>query len=81
MPHLLPPPGTSTEYYNAMTEYAKALEQDNLELRSVGGGSRDNHTSMSEIPETATRAITTNATTLMLEEMKRDRKETAAQMK
>ena len=74
-------PGPSTEDYNAMTEYAKALEQDNLDLRSVGGESSNNHTSMSEIPETAASAIATNATTLMLEEMKRERKETAAQMK
>ena len=63
-----------------MTEYAKALDQDNLELSSVGGGS-DNHTSMRDIPETADSAIATNATTLMLEEMKRERKDTAAQMK
>ena len=30
-------PGPSTEDYNTMTAYVKALEQDNLELRSVGG--------------------------------------------
>ena len=37
-----PPPAAprpSTEDYNAMTAYAKALEQDNHELRSVGGRS------------------------------------------
>ena len=45
----------------------------------MGGGS-DNHTSMRDIPETAASAIATNATTLMLEEMKLERKETAAQM-
>ena len=63
-------PGTSTEDYNTMTEYAKALDQDNLELRSVVGGSSDNHTSLSKIPETATSAISTNVTPLILEEMK-----------
>ena len=79
-----PPPAApepSTEDYNAMTEYAKALEQDNLELRSVGGRSSNNHTSLNKIPKTTASAIATNATTLMLEEMKRERKETAAQMK
>ena len=74
-------PGPSTEDYNSMTEYAKALEQDNLELSYVGGGSSDNHTSLSEIPETAASAISTNTTTLMLEDMERERKETASQMK
>ena len=64
-----------------MTEYSKALEQENLDLRSVGGQSSDNHTSLSEIPETAASSIATNATALMLEEMKRERKKTAAQMK
>ena len=59
-----------------MTAYAKALEQDNLELRSVGGRSRDNHTSLREIPKTAASAIATNATTVMMEEMKQERKET-----
>ena len=79
-----PPPAAprpSTEDYKSMTEYAKTLYQDNLELRSVRGGSSNNHTSMSKIPETAASAIATNVTTLMLEEMKRERKETAAQMK
>ena len=52
-----------------MTEYAKALDQDNLELRSVVGGSSDNHTSLSKIPETATSAISTNVTPLILEEI------------
>ena len=64
-----------------MTAYAKALKQDNLKLRSVGGRSSDNHTSLSEIPKTAANAIATNTTTVMMEEMKRERKETAAQMK
>ena len=64
-----------------MTAFAKALEQDNLELRSMGGRSSDNHTSLSEIPETAASAIATNATTVIMEEMKREQKKTAAQMK
>ena len=63
-----------------MTEYTKALEKENLELRSVGGRSSNNHTSLSKIPETA-RAIATTATTVILEEMKRKCKETVAQMK
>ena len=63
-----------------MTAYVKALEQENLELRSVGGRSRDNHTSLSKIPETAASAISTNATTVMMDEMKQEQKETAAQM-
>ena len=55
-----------------MTAYAKALEQDSLELSYVGGRSRDNHTSLSEIPKTATSAISTNATTVIMEEIKRE---------
>ena len=50
----------------------------NLDLRSVGGRRRDNHTSLSEIPKTAASAIAPNATTVMMEEMKLERKETAA---
>ena len=45
-----------------MTAFAKALEQDNLELRSMGGRSSDNHTSLSKIPETAASAIATTTT-------------------
>ena len=63
-----------------MTAYVKALEQDNHELRSVGGGSSGTK-SLSEIPETGASTITTNATTAMMEEMRRERKETATQMK
>ena len=74
-------PGPSPEDYNAMKEYAKALEQDNLELRSMGWEISNNHTSLSEIPHTAAISIATNTNTLMLEEMKQERKETAAQMK
>ena len=64
-----------------MTAYKQTLEQDNIDLRSVGGKSRDNHTSISEIPETAASAITTNATTVTMEEMTLEHKETTAQMK
>ena len=79
-----PPPAApvpSTEDYNDMKEYAKALEQDNLELRSMGGESSNNHTSLSKIPQTTAISIATNAITLMLEEMNQECKETAAQMK
>ena len=41
----------------------------------------NNHTSLSEIPHTAAISIATNTNILMLEEMKQERKETAAQMK
>ena len=44
----------------------------------MGGGSSDNHTSLSEIPETSASAISTNTTTLMLEDMELERKETAS---
>ena len=64
-----------------MSAYAKAPEKDNLEPRYVGGRSSDNHTSFSNIPKTAASAIATNATTVMMEEMKRERNETAAHMK
>ena len=82
-PENAPPPATpgpSMDDYNAMIAYAKALEQENLDLRSVGGRSSNNHTSISEIPETATSAISTNSTTVMMEDMKRERTDTAAQM-
>ena len=82
-PENAPPPAVSrpsTEDYNAMTAYSKALEQDNLELRSMGGRSSDNHTSLSEIPKTAAIAIATNATTVMMMEMKQEQKETATQI-
>ena len=72
-------PGPSTEDYDNLTAYVKALEQDNHELRSVGGRSRKT-TSLGESPETAASAITTNATTAMMEEMRQERKEIAAQM-
>ena len=41
----------------------------------------NNHTSLNEIPHTAAISIATNTNILMLEEMKQERKETAAQMK
>ena len=63
-----------------MTNYVKALEQDNQELRSVGGRSSET-TSLSESYEVAASAIAANTTTEMMEEMRRERKETAAQMK
>ena len=47
----------------------------------MGGRSSNNYTSLSDIPETAASSIATNATTVMMEEMKLKRKETAAQMK
>ena len=43
-------PGPSTEDYEAMTSYVKALEQYNQELRSVGGRSIET-TSLSETHE------------------------------
>ena len=58
----------------------KALEQDNHNLRFVGGRSSKT-TSLSEIQETAASAIATNATKEMMEEMRRERKETVPQMK
>ena len=36
----------------------------NLDLRSVGGRSTENHTGLSEIPETAVSTIATNTTTV-----------------
>ena len=66
-------PGPSTEDYEAITAYVKALEQDNHELRSVGGRSSDT-TSLGGIQETAVSAIATNTTTKILEEMIRERK-------
>ena len=61
-------PGPSTKEYKSMTTYAKALEQDNPELRSVGGRSSEN-TSLRNIPENAASAsaIATNATMVMME--------------
>ena len=73
-------PGPSTEDYDAITTYVKALEQDNHELGSVGGRSSET-TSLSEIPETAASAIATNSTTAMMEEMIQEQKETAVHMK
>ena len=69
-------PGPSTEEYDAMTAYVKALDPDNHKLRYVGGRSSKT-TSLSEIPETSASTIATNATTAMMEEMRRERKETA----
>ena len=69
-------PGPSTGDYDAITAIAKSLEQDNHELRSVGGRSIET-TSLSDIPETAASAIATNATTAMMKEMRLERKETA----
>ena len=64
-----------------MTAYSKALEQDNLYLRSVGKRSSNNHTSLSKIPETAASAIATNTTTVMTEEIKLEQKDIVSQMK
>ena len=55
-------PGPSTEDYDAMKAYVKTLEQDNQELRSVGGRSSET-TSLSESHEVATSAIATNTAT------------------
>ena len=63
-----------------MTAYVKALEQDNQELRSVGGR-RSEMTSLSETHDVAASAVATNTATEMMEEMRRERKETATQMK
>ena len=73
-------PGPSMEDYDAMTAYVKALEQYNQELRSMGGRSSE-MTSLSETHEISASTIATNKTTEMMEEMRRERKETAAQMK
>ena len=62
-------PGPSTEDYNALTAYVKALEQDNQELRSVGGRSSET-TSISEIHEVASSTIATNTETEMMQEMR-----------
>ena len=59
-------PGPSTEDYDAMTAYVKALEQDNQELRSVGGRSSET-TSLNETHEIAASAITTNTATEIME--------------
>ena len=61
-------PGPSTEYYDAMTAYVKALEQENQELRSVGGRSSE-MTSLSETHEFATSASATNTATELMEEI------------
>ena len=63
-----------------MTAYVKALEQENQELRSVGGRSRET-TSLSETHEVAASAIATSTATEIMEEMRGYWKETAAQMK
>ena len=72
-------PGPYTEDYDAITAYVKALDQDNHKLRSMGGIISET-ASLSEIPETAASAIATNKTMAMMEEMRQERKETAAQM-
>ena len=51
-----------------MTAYVTALEQENQELMSVGGRSRET-TSLSETHEVAASAIATNTATEMMEEM------------
>ena len=71
--------GPSMEDYDAITAYVQDLEQDNHKLRSVIGKSSKT-TSLSEIQETAASAIATDATTEMMEEMRRERKDIAAQM-
>ena len=73
-------PGPSTEEYDAMTAYVKAMEQDNQEPRSVGVRSSET-TSLSESHEIDASAIATNTATEMMEDMRQERKETAAQMK
>ena len=73
-------PGPSTEDYDAITSYVKALEQNNHELRSVGGRSIKT-TSLSEIQGTTASAIATNTTTEMMEETRQECKETEAHMK
>ena len=73
-------PGPSTEDDDVITSYVKALDQYNHELRSMGGISSKT-TSLIEIPETAASSIATNATTAIMKEMRREQKETAAQMK
>ena len=59
-------PGPSTEDYDTMSAYMKALENDNQELRSVGGRSNET-TSLSETHEIAASAIATNTATEMME--------------
>ena len=55
-------PGPSTEDYDAMTAYVKALEQDKQDLRSVGGRSSETM-SLSETHEVAASTIATNTAT------------------
>ena len=43
-------------------------------MRFVGGRSSNNHTGLSKIPETSASAIATNATTVMMKDMKRGQK-------
>ena len=54
--------GSSTEDYDAMTAYVKALEQDKQDLRSVGGRSSETM-SLSETHEVAASTIATNTAT------------------
>ena len=55
-------PGPSTEDYDAMTACVKALEQDNQELRSVGGIISETKR-LIETHEVAASAIATNTAT------------------
>ena len=60
--------GPSTEDYDAMAAYVKALEQDNQEMRYVGGRISKT-TSLSETHEISASSIANNTTTEMMEEM------------
>ena len=73
-------PGPSTEDYDVMMAYVKALEQENQELRSMGVRISET-TSLSETHEVAASAVATSAATEMMEEIRQERKEKAAQTK
>ena len=65
-----PPPvplAAPTEEKDALVEYTTALEAENLELKSVGGG---DVSAVRNLPNTAASATTTNTTTALIEEMK-----------
>ena len=72
------PPAAPTSEYDALVEYAVALEAKNLELNSVGGGS--DVSEVSNLPETTASATATNATATLIEEIKRAQEVHATQI-
>ena len=61
-PHV--PPAAPTVEYDALVEYATALDAKNLELKSVGGG---DVSAVSNLHDTAASATATNATAALIE--------------